>query len=94
MPGETVIKYATIVVFMILFVVLYVWQNIGIMKIKMDYRRGIGIERDLAKENDRLRYEIERYKRTDLIERYAALKGMREITPNDFDVIDLRKNTK
>jgi hypothetical protein len=79
---------------MILFVILYVWQNIGVMKIKMDYRKGIGIERELAKENDRLRYEIERYKITDLIERYAASRGMRELTPDDFEVIDLRKNTK
>jgi hypothetical protein len=76
---------------MILFVVLYVWQNIEVMKMKMEYRRELRAERQLADQNDRLRCEIEKYRRMELIERYAASKGMREITPADFEVIDIRK---
>ena len=79
---------------MIFFVILYVWQNIEAMKIKMDYRKELSAEKQLIKENDRLRFEIEKYKRADLIDKYAAQTRMREITPNDFEVIDLRKKKK
>ncbi len=85
------IKYIGIVVFMILFVVLYVWQNIEVMKMKMDYRKDIRIVKQLVEQNDRLRLEIEKYKRMEVIEQYAKSRGMKEIAPGDFEVIDLRK---
>ncbi|HSV95556.1 MAG TPA: hypothetical protein VLM75_01335 [Spirochaetota bacterium] len=84
---EGVIKYIGIVTGVILFVVLYVWQNIEVMKMKMAYRENIAIEKRLVKENDRLRAEIERYRRVDVAERYARTQGMRELTPADIIVL-------
>ena len=49
---------------MSLLVILYVWQNIEIVKIGMEYDALAAQERRLVKDNDRLLYEIERY-RTD-----------------------------
>jgi hypothetical protein len=73
----------------IIFFILYVWQNVEVMKIKIDYRKALNEERQLINKNDKLRYEIERYKRMDLVERYAAEKGMRELTPYDFVTINM-----
>ncbi len=90
---EGVIKYIGIVTGVILLVVLYVWQNIEVMKMKMAYRENMAIEKRLVKENDRLRAEIERYRRVDVAERYARSRGMRELTPADIIVLrDGKKN--
>jgi hypothetical protein len=59
------------------------------MKIKIDHRKALNEERQLINKNDRLKYEIERYKRTDLVERYAVENGMRELTPYDFVTINM-----
>jgi hypothetical protein len=61
------------------------------MKIKIDYRKALSEERQLVNRNDRLKYEIERYKRMDLVEKYAVESGMRELTPYDFVTIDMDK---
>ena len=71
--------------------VLYVWQNIEVMKIKLEYRKSLKEETRLLKENDRLRYEIERHRTAENVERLARERGMKEIAPRDFDVIDLTK---
>lgn len=90
---EGVIKYIGIVTGVILFVLLYVWQNIEVMKMKMAYRENMAIEKRLVKENDRLRAEIERYHRVDVAERYARSRGMRELGPADIIVLqDGKKN--
>lgn len=59
------------------------------MKIKMDYRKALSEERQLINRNDRLRYEIERFKRMELVERYAGLSGMKELTHNDYVTINM-----
>lgn len=56
---------------------------------KIDCRKAARIERKMIIRNDRLRYEIERFKRMDVIERYAAENGMRQIRPCDFETIIL-----
>lgn len=90
---EGPVKYLSIVFSIILFVILYVWQNIEVMKIKMDYRRTVRLENGLVRENDRLRYEMERYRRMDLVEAYAEKRGMKRMTPSDFEIISM-KNRK
>ncbi len=72
---------------MIVFVILYVWQNIEIVKIEIIYRNLKNRERQLVKDNDRLLYEIERYRRMDVMEEYARKKGLRKILPKDFEVL-------
>jgi hypothetical protein len=78
----------------IIFVVLYVWQNIEVMKMKMEYRRGVRIEKQLVKENDRLRGEVERMRKMDRIEKYAQGAGLRYLGPQDFDVINMKQKGK
>jgi hypothetical protein len=87
--GRLVIRYFIIALSVILFVILYVWQNVEVMKIRIEYRKALNEERQLVDRNDKLKYEIERYKRTDLVEKYAAEKGMRELTPYDFVTINM-----
>ena len=72
---------------MIVFVILYVWQNIEIVKIEIIYRNLKNRERQLVKDSDRLLYEIERYRRMDVMEEYARKKGLRKILPKDFEVL-------
>lgn len=72
---------------MIVFVILYVWQNIEIVKMEIIYRNLKSRERQLVKDNDRLLYEIERYRRMDVMEEYARKKGLRKILPKDFEVL-------
>ncbi len=87
-------KYFFIAVVMILFVILYVWQNIEVVRMKMDYNTALQREEQLVKINDRLRYEIEWYKRMELIDAYAASRGMRTLMPEDIDIIVSKKNRK
>ncbi len=84
---EGVIKYFGIVTGVIIFVLLYVWQNVEVMKMKMAYRENAAVEKRLLMENDRLRAAIERYRRADVAERYARLNGMRELRPSDIIVV-------
>jgi hypothetical protein len=87
-------RYFLIAFVMIIFVILYVWQNIEVMKIKLEYSEALDKEKELIKRNDRLRFEIEKYKTMDLIEAYAERQGMRKITPRDFEIIVVRKDKK
>lgn len=84
-----VIKYFITALLCILFVIIYVWQNVEVMKIKIDYRKALKEERQLINMNDRLRYEIERYRRMELIEKYAAENGMNALSPYDFVTINM-----
>jgi len=72
---------------MSLLVILYVWQNIEIVKIEMRNKALAVQERQLVNDNDRLRYEIERYRRLDLVEERARKSGYRRMLPGDFEVM-------
>lgn len=88
---EAIIRYFVIVFTLVLFVILYVWQSVEMMKLKMVYKNESIVERRLIKKNDRLRYEIERFKNMRDIERFAEERGMKQITPDDFDTIIIEK---
>jgi len=80
---------------MSLFVVVYVWQNVEVMKIQLDYKKKVRVEKRLIKKNDRLVYEIERMRSLDAVEKYAFGKGFKRIAPDDFDVLVVKeKNGK
>lgn len=81
------IGYAAIAGCVILFVVLYVWQNISMMRIKMECYAGSQKEKELMKKNDRLLYEIERFKRIDLVEDRAISAGMRRISHSNMQTM-------
>jgi hypothetical protein len=84
-------KYVAIIFSMSLLVVLYVWQNIEIVKIGMKYDAMAAQERKLVNDNDRLRYEIERYRRIDMIAESARKNGYREMLPGDIEIMAVRK---
>jgi hypothetical protein len=85
------IKYTIIIFLMSLFVVLYVWQNIEIVKIEMEYKSLSERESQLVKEKDRLLYEIERFRRMDVVENYARMRGLRQMLPGDFEVMTVHE---
>ncbi len=85
------IKYFTIIFFMSVFVILYVWQNIEVVKMEIEFRNYKSRERQLVEDNDRLLYEIERYRRMDVIQEYARKRGLRKILPRDFEVLVIDK---
>jgi len=72
---------------MSLFVILLVWQNIEIMKIKIERRNLLKRENQIVRENDQLLYEIELYRRMDAVQAFARKNGYRPILPDDFDVM-------
>ena len=86
------IKYFGVVFIMVLFMVLYVWQNIEMMWMKMDFSKVLGTEKRLVIENDRLRYEIEKFRRLDTVIKKAEASGMKSLTPMDFETIEVHKN--
>ncbi len=75
---------------MSLLVILYVWQNIEIVKIGMEYDALAAQERRLVNDNDRLRYEIERYRTTDLVGELARKRGYRQVLPGDFEAMTVQ----
>ena len=77
---------------MTFFVMLYVWQNIEVVKIGIECRRLGERERHLLDERDRLRYEIERYRRMGAVEDYARKNGLRPLRPGDRAVMAVREN--
>ncbi len=86
--------YPIIAGFVIVFAVLYVWQNISVMRVKMECRAGSRKEAELMKKNDRLLYEIERLRRIDLVERYAARNGMVRIHPGNMKTFKVDRKEK
>jgi hypothetical protein len=88
---EVYIRYIIIVLSAFLFLLLYVWQNVEVTKIKMEYQKALEQEKELIKKNDKLRYEIERYRRMELVEQHAFKLGMRELDYNDFEAIIINR---
>lgn len=80
-------RYFAIVFVMSFFVILYVWQNIEVMKTKMDYKRLIRTEQTLSGKNARLKYEVERLRNFDNFESNAARTGLVRITPASSVII-------
>ncbi|MBN2039895.1 MAG: hypothetical protein JW864_07640 [Spirochaetes bacterium] len=74
-----------------MFVILYVYQNVEVTKIKIIYRNVLDEERQLVNSNDRLKYEIEKLRRVEVVDKQAAALGMRELTPDDFVTIETDK---
>lgn len=72
-----------------LFVVVYVWQNIEMMKMKMDYRKLVNSVKEATETNDRLKYEFEKIRSFRNIEAGAVRNGFREIGPSDLVVIKI-----
>lgn len=83
-------RYFTIALLMIILVISYVWQNIEVTKINLDYRKLLRAERRIIKDVDKLKYQIEQYRTTEAMHGYAGSHGLRRITPGDVDVIKIK----
>lgn len=87
-------KYFTIVFMISLFVVFYVWQNIEMMKMKMDYKKLIRTEKEIIVVNDKLKFEFERLRNFRSIEANAEKNNLKQISPDDLVVIKIDKDVK
>ena len=88
---KDVVKYFGIVVAMMLFVILYVWQNIEVMKIKLAQQRIMHEEKQLICAQDKLRCQIEYYKTIPAVEVYALTHAMRRVSPDDIIMLRMQE---
>ena len=87
-------KYFTIVFMISIFVVFYVWQNIEMMKLKMDYKKLIRTEQEITVVNDKLQFEFERLRNFRSIEANADKNNIKPISPTDLVVIKIDEEVK
>lgn len=87
-------KYFSIVLMISIFVVFYVWQNIEMMKIKMDYKKLIRTEKEITVVNDKLKFEYERLRSFRYIEANADRNNLKYISPADLVVIKIDEGSK
>ncbi|MCL1911306.1 MAG: hypothetical protein FWG13_03780 [Leptospirales bacterium] len=79
-------RYFLIVFLMTLFVIGLVWQNVEVVKIKLEYRKLNQLADDLYKERDLLLYKLESGKNIDFVREQAA-GGYKELRPDDIAVV-------
>jgi len=77
------VKYFFVTFLISTFVIIYVWQNIEVMKIKMTYNRLLESEKVLADEQQKLRYEFEKRRNFENIKKVAGSRGFKQIEPED-----------
>jgi hypothetical protein len=77
-----------------IFVVFYVWQNIEMMKMKMDYKKLIRTEKEITVVNDKLKFEFERLRSFRYIEANADKNNLKYISPADLVVIKIDEGSK
>jgi len=87
-------KHLVIVFCMSLFVLIFVWQNVEMMKMKLECRKLSAVAGELIKDNDRILFGIERYRSMENVEHHALRSGLKKITPSDFDVVVVQNGTK
>lgn len=76
------------------FVVFYVWQNIEMMKMKMDYKKLVRAEKEVTVVNDKLKYEFERLRSFRSIEANAGNHNLKSISPADLVVVKIEEGSK
>ena len=88
MNEKSNMTYFVVVMGMLVFVMLYIWQSTEVMKIKFDYKKLLRSQESLVKVNDRYLYGIERFRNMNLLTKEAQSRGMTPITPNDFEDVE------
>ena len=87
-------RYFIIVFFMSLFVIGFAWQNVEVMKIKLEYKKLNKTAARLNKKKDVLMYRIEKYRNIEVVRDYARTRGYREIGPENMVVVTVDENGK
>lgn len=87
-------KYIAIVTSLSLFVIAYVWQNIEVMQITMEYRAKVRHEKKLIEEVDRYRYLVERRRYEQWILNVTGETDYRPLTPDDVVPISIHSKAR
>jgi len=82
-------KYFSIVLAISIFVISHVWQNIEMMKMRLDYKKLIKTEKELSAINDKLKFELERLRNFHHMEAYADRNNLKRLGPEDIIVIKI-----
>jgi len=85
-------RYFVIVFLTTLFVIGFVWQNVEVVKIKMEYQKLNKIAEDLYKDKDILIYQIEQHKNSDVIKEKARAAGYKELNPKNMIVVSVEED--
>ena len=81
-------KYLTIVLLLSVFLIGFVWQNIEVVKIKLEYKKMQEECSNIYKRNDLLKINLERLRTITRIERAVSSDDRyKKITPADIDSI-------
>ena len=84
-------KYFFFIFPICLLFIIYAWQNIEVMKIKLNFRKQVMATEELAKRNDRLVYEIEKMRRIKNIDQFSKARGLKEISGENIEIISIKK---
>ena len=87
-------RYFAVVFMMSVFVIIYVWQNIEVMKMKMEYQKMVNVERELEEKNAKLMFEYEKLRSFKVIEANSGRSGLRKMGPSDIVVIKIDEKKK
>jgi cell division protein FtsL len=86
------IKYFGTAFAIVVFVIFSVWQNIEVMKIRIDVGRLEKTEREIIKKNDSILYKIEKMKRIERISSSAEERKIKKITTDDLVVLKIKND--
>lgn len=82
-------KYFIIVFLTTLFVIGFVWQNVEVVKIKLEYQKLNKMADDIYREKDILVYKIEKYRNIEVVKNKAQLAGYKELSPKNIVVVSV-----
>jgi len=81
-------KYFTIILLLTAFLVAFVWQNIEVVKIKLEYAKMEDECLNLYKQSDFLKVKLERLRSIPNVEKNISGNTMyKRVTPADIDIL-------
>ena len=88
--GRNYVPFFVTALGILLFVMLYIWQSIEVTRIRLEYKALLKKQESLMRLNDRLTFEIERYRNMAVVEQQAKSLGMHSITVKEIDALELK----
>ena len=80
------IKYFIIILLLSTFLIAFVWQNIEVVQIRLEYNKMQAERSNLYRQNDILKVEIEKLRSIPNVQRAVSNnERFRQITPADID---------
>ena len=72
------------------FVLLYIWQSVEVMKIRLDYKKLLAAQEQLVKDYDRFLFDIEKIRAETGNAKEAERRGMRRMVPSDYERVEVK----